>query len=203
MAAQSAGARHVVCLSVTLGTCSRQVEPFHGFRPEASLAASFVWWMWRAFGVERPRTQACGEEVGQRNEDGRFNKACPGTFVGARESGRVASSVLENTQRSLNVMWSENEPKSWWRYWIRQMWLWGCLYVFFFFFPFLPRLCLCALFKCGSSMESFCSHISLESLIRHGQRHGNRETERLLGKEADSTSGRFCNAIFRGGLTKY
>lgn len=30
MAEQSAEARHVVSLSVTQGTCSRQVEPFHG-----------------------------------------------------------------------------------------------------------------------------------------------------------------------------
>lgn len=54
----------------------------------------------------------------------------------------------------------------------------GACIFFFFFFPvcICPCLCLCKLFKCGSGMESFCPHISLESLIRHGQRHGNRKT---------------------------
>lgn len=63
--------------------------------------------------MDRPWTQASGEKVGRSNKDGRFNKPCPGTFAGVRENGRVASSVLENTQRSSSdVMRSENEPRS-------------------------------------------------------------------------------------------
>lgn len=64
-------------------------------------------------------------------------------------------------------------------------------------------VCLCLLFKCVSGVESRSAHISLQTLIRHGQRHRNGKTKRSLGKEADSTSGTFCNAIFSGSLTKY
>lgn len=46
--------------------------------------------------MDRPWTQASGEKVGHSNEDGRFNKPYPGTFVVARENGQVASSVLES-----------------------------------------------------------------------------------------------------------
>ncbi len=44
--------------------------------------------------MDRPWAQASGEKVGHCNEDGRFNKPYPGTLVGARENGQMASSVF-------------------------------------------------------------------------------------------------------------
>ncbi len=96
------------------------------------------------------------------------------------------------------------KPRSWQRHWIRKIRVCGYLYVSGFFVLCVSvHVSIYVLFKCGSGMESFCLHISLESLIRHGQQDGNGKTQRLLGKEADSTSGRFCNAIFSDELTKY
>lgn len=51
--------------------------------------------------MEWPWTRASDQKVGQRSEDGRFNKPSPGIFVGVIENGKVALSVLENAQRSL------------------------------------------------------------------------------------------------------
>lgn len=129
-----------------------------------------AWRTHQALGVDRLQTRPSdGEEAGCNNGGRSLSETCPGAFAGVRENGRAASSVLENTQRGFcDVMWSENEPRHLWSYWIRQMWVWRCLCMCFAYTDCPMPVPICVQIWLRFT-ESFCPHVARSDITRHKQ----------------------------------